>query len=75
MYTKLDDIKMAKKIMDYVEKNPTANRKKIIKYCFTNWRRLNQLEAEGYINILPPTPLAERNREWRENKTIQSEST
>jgi len=71
MYTKLDDMKMAKKIMDYIEKNPTANRQEVMKYCFTNTRRINQLEAEGYINI-SPTPRGLRNKKYYEDKAIQS---
>ena len=75
MYTKLDDIKMAQKILLYMEKNPSAIRKDIVKYCFTNMRRLRQLEGEGYINIPPPMPRELRNKEYRENKAIQSASS
>ena len=42
MYTKLDDMKMAQKILDYLEKNPTALRGQITRDCFTNMRRLKQ---------------------------------
>jgi len=72
MYTKLDDIKMAKKIKLYLEKNPNATRMNIAKDCFTNMRRLRQLEAEGYINIPAPMPREIRNREYYANKAIQS---
>lgn len=72
MYTKLDDINMAKKIMAYVEKNPTANRQEIMKYCFTNVRRLRQLESEGYIKIPAPMPPGQRNKKYYEDKAIQS---
>lgn len=74
MYTKLDDMKMAQKILDYIEKNPSATRSDIRKYCFTNMRRLRQLEAEGYINIPTPMPREIRNREYYANKAVQSES-
>ena len=74
MYTKLDDIKMAQKILDYIEKNPSATRSDIRKHCFTNMRRLRQLEAEGYINIPTPMPREIRNREYYANKAVQSES-
>ena len=74
MYTKLDDMNMAKKILDYLEKNPTALRGQITRDCFTNMRRLKQLELEGYINIPPEMPREVRNREYRENKAVQSES-
>jgi hypothetical protein len=74
MYTKLDDMKMAQKILDYMEKNPSALRGQITKDCFTNMRRLRQLEAEGYLNIPAPMPRGIRNREYYANKAVQSES-
>ena len=74
MYTKLDDVKMAQKILDYIQKNPSATRSDIRRYCFTNMRRLKQLESEGYINIPPEMPREIRNKEYRENKALQSES-
>ena len=74
MYTKLDDVKMAQKILDYIQKNPSATRSDIRRYCFTNMRRLRQLEAEGYLNIPAPMPRGIRNREYYANKALQSES-
>ena len=74
MYTKIDDVNMAQKILNYIENNPIATRKDITKYCFTNMRRLRQLEAEGYINIPPPMPRELRNKEYRENQALQSTS-
>jgi hypothetical protein len=53
MYTKLEDMSMAKKVLDYLEKNPKALRGQITRDLFTNMRRLKQLESEGYINIPP----------------------
>ncbi len=67
-------MKMAQKILDYIEKNPSATRSDIRKHCFTNMRRLRQLEAEGYINIPTPMPREIRNREYYANKAVQSES-
>lgn len=75
MYTKLDDIKMSKKILDYIEKNPSALRGQITRDFFTNMRRLKQLESEGYINIPLEMPREIRNKEYRENKALQSESS
>jgi len=75
MYTKIDDMNMAQKILSYIEKNPSATRKDITKYCFTNVRRLRQLEADGYINIPPPMPRELRNKKYRDNKTVQPSST
>ena len=74
MYTKLEDMNMAKKILDYLEKNPKALRGQITRDLFTNMRRLKQLESEGYINIPPEMPREIRNREYRENKAIQQTS-
>ena len=74
MYTKLDDVKMAQKILDYIQKNPSATRSDIRRYCFTNMRRLRQLEAEGYLNIPAPMPRGIRNREYYANKAVKSES-
>ena len=75
MYTKIDDMNMAQKILSYIEKNPSATRKDITKYCFTNVRRLRQLEADGYINIPPPMPRELRNKKYRDNKAVQPSST
>lgn len=75
MYTQLDDIKMAKKVKAYIESNPSATRSTIMKYCFTNMRRLRQLEAEGYLNIPPPMPREMRNKEYYANKALQSEGS
>jgi hypothetical protein len=75
MYTKLDDIKMAQKILDYIKKKPNATRADIRKYCFTNMRRLRQLEADGYLTMPAPMPREIRNKEYRENKALQSTSS
>jgi len=74
MYTKLDDIKMAKKILLYLENNPYATRTDVQKYCFTNMRRLRQLESEGYIVIPPAMPKGIRNKKYYANQAIQPES-
>jgi hypothetical protein len=74
MYTKLDDINMAQKILDYIKKKPSATRADIRRGCFTNMRRLRQLQADGYLIMPPPMPREIRNKEYRENKALQSES-
>jgi hypothetical protein len=72
VYTKIDDMRMAQKILLYIDKNPSATRKEIMHHCFTNMRRLRQLEADGYLTIPLPTPRGIRNKEYYENKAIQS---
>lgn len=75
MHTKIDDIKMAQRIKDFIEKNPNATRDKIYKGCFTNVHRVRKLEQEGYVNIPLATPRELRNREYYDNKAIQSEGS
>jgi len=72
VYTKLDDMRIAKNILLYVEQNPSATRKNIMQYFSTNMRRLKQLEADGYLTMPLPMPREIRNKEYRENKAIQS---
>jgi len=72
MYTKLDDIKLAETILFYLSKIPNATRTQLTKDCHVNMRRLKQLESEGYINIPPEMPREIRNKEYRENKALQS---
>jgi len=56
VYTKLDDMRIAKNILLYVEQNPSATRKNIMQYFSTNMRRLKQLEADGYLTMPLPMP-------------------
>ena len=51
MYTKIDDWKLANKIIEYLQNNPNATQKEICQEFRTNERRLNQLEEEHLINI------------------------
>ena len=51
MYTKLDDLRIAKKINDYLQLNPLATQKKICLELFTNEHRLKQLSIDGLIDI------------------------
>jgi hypothetical protein len=68
MYTKLDDIAFAKKLKQYIEMNPEASLKKIVKDNYTNYKRLHQLEADGYIKLPASMPLSLRNKEYYCNK-------
>lgn len=60
MYTLLDDIKMAKRINDYITKNPTAHRKEIYTACFTNDKRAKYLRSKGLIALPPPMNKSKR---------------
>jgi hypothetical protein len=51
MYTKLDDLRIAKKINDYLQLNPLATQKNICSELFTNEHRLKQLSMNNLINI------------------------
>jgi hypothetical protein len=72
MYTKLDDLRHAKKIMTYIKMNPDATRKLIRKDCITNHHRLKYLEQAGHITLPPPTPVGMRNREYNERRSRYS---
>jgi hypothetical protein len=61
MYTKLDDIKHANKIKEYMVKNPVASRKDIMIDCITNSHRLKQLEQLNLITLPMPIPYGMRN--------------
>jgi len=52
MYTKLDDARQAKFIVNYIQNNKDCNIKDIIQGCATNRTRLKYLESQGYF-ILP----------------------
>ena len=61
MYTKFDDLDMMKRIRSYLAINPNATRQDVCKNCFTNTRRLQLLEKEGYNDIPKPLSFGERN--------------
>jgi len=52
MYTKLDDARQAKFIVNYIQNNKNCSIKDIIQGCATNRTRLKYLESQGYF-ILP----------------------
>jgi hypothetical protein len=52
MYTKLDDVRQAKFIVNYIQNNKNCSIKDIIQGCATNRTRLKYLESQGYF-ILP----------------------
>jgi hypothetical protein len=51
MYTKLDDLRIAKKINNYLQLNPQATQKAICMELYTNVHRLKQLESNNLINL------------------------
>ncbi len=52
MYTKLDDARQAKFIINYMNTHSNCSIKDIIQNCVTNRVRLKYLESQGYL-ILP----------------------
>jgi radical SAM superfamily enzyme YgiQ (UPF0313 family) len=52
MYTKLDDQRQAKFIVNYITEHPGCSIKEIVQECVTNRTRLKYLESQGYI-VLP----------------------
>ena len=52
MYTKLDDQRQAKFIINYINAHPGCSIKEIVQQCVTNRTRLKYLESQGYI-VLP----------------------
>jgi hypothetical protein len=68
MYTLLDDIKVAKKINDFITENPTSCRKEIYIACQVNKRRVFDLRNQGLIYLPPPM---NRGRRWTMQKKYQ----
>lgn len=52
MYTKLDDQRQAKFVLNYVAEHPNCSIKDIVQQCVITRYRLKYLESEGYL-ILP----------------------
>ena len=51
MYTKLDDQRQAKFIINYMNEHPNCTIKDIVQECVTNRTRLKYLESEGYFTL------------------------
>lgn len=51
MYTKLDDQRQAKFIVNYIQKYPGCSIKEIVQQCATNRTRLKYLENQGYFSL------------------------
>jgi hypothetical protein len=61
MYTKLDDKRQAKFIINYMRTNPNCTRKQIVQNTVTTWTRLKYLEKQGYFTLPKPLSYGERN--------------
>ena len=66
-YTKLDDERKAKFIVNYMQKYPNCNRKQLVQDTVTTWTRLKSLEKQGYFILPKLTPIGERNAMFRKN--------
>ena len=51
MYTKLDDQKQAKFIVNFIQEHPNCSIKDIVQGCVTNRVRLKYLESQGYFTL------------------------
>ena len=51
MYTKLDDQRQAKFIINYINEHPGCSIKQIVQQCATNRVRLKYLESQGYFSL------------------------
>ena len=51
MYTKLDDQRQAKFIINYINEHPGCSIKEIVQQCVTNRTRLKYLESQGYFSL------------------------
>jgi len=51
VYTKLDDARQAKFIVNYIQNNKDCSIKDIIQGCSTNRTRLKYLESQGYFTL------------------------
>ena len=51
MYTKLDDQRQAKFIVNYIQEHPSCSIKDIVQQCVVARSRLKYLESQGYFNL------------------------
>ena len=49
MYTKLDDMKLAHKVNEILQAQPSITQKELCNKLITNWHRLKYLEQQGLI--------------------------
>ena len=51
MYTKLDDQRQAKFIVNYINTHPSCSIKDIVQQCVVARSRLKYLESQGYFSL------------------------
>ena len=51
MYTKLDDERQAKFIVNYIDTHPSCSIKDIVQQCVVARSRLKYLESQGYFSL------------------------
>ena len=51
MYTKLDDQRQAKFIVNYIQEHPSCSIKDIVQQCVVARSRLKYLEGPGYFSL------------------------
>ena len=51
MYTKLDDQRQAKFIVNYIDTHPSCSIKDIVQQCVVARSRLKYLESQGYFSL------------------------
>jgi hypothetical protein len=51
MYTKLDDQRQAKFIVNFIQQNPNCSIKDIVQECVVCRARLKYLESQGYFSL------------------------
>ena len=51
MYTKLDDQRQAKFIVNYIQEHPSCSIKDIVQQCVVARSRLKYLESQGYFSL------------------------
>ena len=73
MYTKLDDQRQAKFIVNYMNEHPNCSIKEIVQQCVTNRTRLKYLESQGYFSLPKLTHKDILNRRFK-NRTYVSVS-
>ena len=75
MYTKLDDERQAKFIVNYIDTHPSCSIKDIVQQCVVARSRLKYLESQGYFSLpkLTHKDVLDRRFKNRESVTVGRE--